>query len=132
MVVGADPHGLAGLPVPLPSSHRTVPRVRPMIMVLGFAAAGSAGKASPAPPAAVERVGLPGVESLGVGCDDDDDNDEDDDGCGGFDEEGASQGVAPARPAPALWAEDAGIDGNGFAAVELPQLPCLLTADRDD
>ena len=101
-------------------------------MVLGFAAAGSAGKASTAP-AAAERFGFPGVESLAVGCDDDgDDNDEDDGACEGFDEEGATQGVAPTRPAPALWAEDAGADGNGFAAVELPQLPCLLTADRDD
>lgn len=88
-------------------------------MVLGFAAAGSAGKAS-----AAEPFGWPEVEGLDSGRED---------AGGGLDEEeGAIQGVAPTRPAPALLAEDAGIDGNGFAAVELPQLPCLLTAERDD
>lgn len=114
----APPHGLAGLLFPLPSSHRTVPRVSPMIIVLGFAAAGSAGKASTAEPA-----GLPEIEGLETGCDAGEGLDE---------EEGATHGVARTRPAPALLAEDAGIDGNGFAAVELPQLPCLLTAERDD
>ena len=89
-------------------------------MVLGFAAAGSAGKASPV----AEASGLLMVDGLDTGRD----------GTGeGLDEEaGATHGVAPTRPAPALLAEDAGIDGNGFVAVELPQLPCLLTAERDD
>lgn len=96
-----------------------------MIMVLGFAAAGSAGKASAAEPFVLP----PEVEGLDSGCDDDDD-----DACEGLgeEEEGATHGVALTRPAPTLLAEDAGIDGNGFAAVELPQLPCLLTAERDD
>lgn len=94
-------------------------------MVLGFAAAGSAGKAS----AAVEPFGLPEVAGLDWG--------RDDEGAGAGlgeeeEEEGATQGVAPTRPAPARLAEVGGVDGNGFAAVELPQLPCLLTAERDD
>lgn len=120
----AASHGLAGLMFPLRSSHLTVPRVSPSIKVLGLAAAGSAGKAS----TAAETSGFPKVEGLDTGRD----------GAGeGLDEDeaeadGATHGVAPTRPAPALLAEDAGIDGNGFVAVELPQLPCLLTAERDD
>lgn len=124
----AASHGLAGAVGPLRSSHRTVPRVSPVIIiiVLGLAAAGKAGKASAA--AAAGPAGLPYVEGLEVGRD----------GAGeGLDEEAAGEedathGVAPTRPAPALLADDAGIEGKGFVAVELPQLPCLLTAERDD
>lgn len=95
-------------------------------MVLGFAATGSAGKASIAAPLILLAV-VGGLES---GCEDNggglDDGDEEE-------AEGATHGVAPTRPAPTLLAEEAGVeDGNGFVAVELPQLPCLLTAERDD
>lgn len=95
-------------------------------MVLGLAAAGNAGKASAAA-APAGPAGLPYVAGLDIGRD----------GAGeGLDEEaeaeGTTHGVAPTRPAPALLADDAGIDGKGFVAVELPQLPCLLTAERDD
>lgn len=89
-------------------------------MVLGLAAAGSAGKAS----TPVGPFALPEAEGLETG--------RDDAGAGLDEEEGATHGVAPTRPAPALLAEAEGTDGNGFAAVELPQLPCLLTAERDD
>ena len=92
-------------------------------MVLGFAATGSAGKASIAAPFILLDV-VGGLES---GCEDK--------GGGGLDddEEEATHGVAPTRPAPTLLAEETGVeDGNGFVAVEFPQLPCLLTAERDD
>ena len=95
-------------------------------MVFGFAATGSAGKASIAAPIILLAVvgGLEsGCEDRGGGLDDDDEEEA----------EGATHGVAPTRPAPTLLAEEAGVeDGNGFVAVELPQLPCLLTAERDD
>lgn len=116
----AAPHGLARLLFPLPSSHRTVPRVSPIIIVLGFAAAGSAGNAS----TAAEPFGLPEGDGMDTG--------RGDAGEGLDEEDGATHGVAPTRPAPALLAEDVGIEGNGFAAVDFPQLPCLLTAERDD
>ena len=97
-------------------------------MVFGFAATGSAGKASIAAPFILLAV-VGGLES---GCEDkgggglDDDEEEEE-------AEGATHGVAPTRPAPTLLAEGAGVEeGNGFVAVELPQLPCLLTAERDD
>ena len=95
-------------------------------MVLGFAATGSAGKASIAAPFILLDV-VGGLESgceekAGAGLDDED-----------VEAEGATQGVAPTRPTPTLLAEEAGVeDGNGVVAVELPQLPCLLTAERDD
>ena len=96
-------------------------------MVLGFAATGSAGKASIAAPFILLDGGgalESGWEDKGGGLDDDDDDEE---------AEGATHGVAPTRPGPTLLAEEAGVeDGNGFVAVEFPQLPCLLTAERDD
>ena len=96
-------------------------------MVLGFAATGSAGKAS----IAARFILLAVVGGLESGCEDKDggglDDDEEEEA------DGATHGVAPTRPAPTLLAEEAGVeDGNGFVAVELPQLPCLLTAERDD
>ena len=95
-------------------------------MGLGFAATGSGGKASIAAPFILLDGGgglENGCEDNGGGLDDDDDEEA----------EGATHGVAPTRPAPTLLAEEVGVeDGNGFVAVELPQLPCLLTAERDD
>lgn len=46
--------------------------------------------------------------------------------------DGVIHGVAPTRPGPDLFADAAGIAGKGLAATALPQLLCLLTADRDD
>lgn len=118
----ALPHGFVGLPT-LPSSQPglTVPLVRPKIIVFGFAAAGSAGKASVAGlfalPVAVGGLDV-GRDEAGDGFVDDTDD--------------AIQGVAPTRPAPTLLADGAGIEGNGFALAVFPQLPFLLTAERDD
>ncbi len=90
-------------------------------MVLGFAAAGSEGKASTVAPFPLPEA----VDGLGVGCDGDANCLDDDDG--------EIQGVAPTWPAPTLLADaGAGIDGNGLAFFVLFQLPFLLTADRDD
>ncbi len=55
------------------------------------------------------------------------------DGAGeGRAEDGAAHGTGPTRPAPARLAETAGIAGKGLALAALFQLPCLLTAERDD
>lgn len=120
----APAHGFRELSFALRSSHRTVPRVSPIIRVLGFAAAGNAGKAS----AAAAVSGLLKAEGLDMGRDGAGEGRGEDE----EEEEAATHGVALTRPAPALLAEDAGINGNGLVAVELPQLPCLLTAERDD
>ena len=86
-------------------------------MVLGFGAAGRAGKAS-----------LFGVVDLGF--------DDVDAGIGGTgktrDDEEVTHGVAPTLPAPVLFVDEGGIAGKGFAFTAPPQLRCLLTADRDD
>lgn len=90
-------------------------------MVLGFAAAGSEGKASTVAPIALleDLVGLDvGCKGAGDGLDDDDE---------------ATQGVTLTWPAPTLFADAwAGIDGKGLAFVVLFQLPFLLTVDRED
>lgn len=115
-----DPHGLSvsGFP-PLASFHLTVPLVSPAIRVFGFAAMGNAGNASPvAPPFA-----RPIVAALDTGRDDAGDGRVDD---------GAAQGTGPTRPAPARLADAAGMAGKGLAFTALFQLPCLLTAERDD
>ena len=110
--------GFIGLPPPLESSHLTVPLVSPKIIVFGLAAAGNAGKASVAVALALPATGAAedGRDGAGDGLDED---------------EGPTQGVGPTRPAPALLAEAAGIEGKGVAEA-LPQLPCLLTSERDD
>lgn len=89
------------------------------MVVFGFKAAGKAGKASELVAFATLDVG--GLED-------------------GRDEEGEAreeevvviQGVAPTLPAPTRLADAAAMGGKGLAFAALPQLPCLLTADRDD
>ena len=125
------------LPLPdLPVSHRTAPFVRPIIMVLGLAAAGRAGKASAADEDAAaffRNVDVAaGAEGVSAGE--------------ALDEEGVAdaQGVVDVA---AERDEEAGSDGNELAldaampareldddgiTRPLPQLPCLLTADRLD
>ena len=115
LLLDALPHAADGGPL-LPSSHRTVPLVRPKIDVFGFAAAGNAGKASEPTASACREEG-----GLDVGLDEA--------GDGRADE--LTQGVALTRPAPTLFAE-AGIAGKATAEAAWPQLPCLLTADRED
>lgn len=124
----AAPQAGAGGPNDRGSSHRTVPLVSPTISVFGFVAWGRAGKESRAG-GAVEVVGL--------------DTGRDDGAEGGLeDDEPATQAgawlppprfdddddaVAPPR------AEYRGVEGKGFLPLAmLPQLPCLLTADRLD
>lgn len=49
--------------------------------------------------------------------------------------EGPVHGVCPTLPAPVRLTDagPVGMAGNGLTAgAALPQLPCLLTADRDD
>lgn len=90
-------------------------------MVLGFAAAGSEGKASTVVPIALPE-GVIGLEVGRTGAGD---------GLGLDDE--ATQGVTLTFPAPTLFADfGAGIDGKGLAFVAEFQLPFLLTADRED
>lgn len=84
------------------------------MVVLGLAAAGKAGKATSEGAEDNDVDGRPGDRELGP--------------------DGASQGVA-VRPAVARVDADA-MAGNGLAlmveAAALPQLRCLLTADRED
>lgn len=92
------------------------------MVVFGFAATGSAGKASE----------LDGLAAREIGA-----LDECRDGAGeGLDEEeaeGVSQGVAPTLPAPTRLADVAGgMGGKGLVFVALPQLPWRLTAERED
>lgn len=92
--------------------------------MFGFAAAGNAGKALSK---GVEEDNVvdetPGDRELGR-----DAGREEDEGA-----DGASQAAVVARPAAPARADDpAGIGGNGFAEAALPQLPCLLTAERED
>lgn len=110
------------LPIPRPPSHRTLLFVRPAIRVFGFAVAGKAGNDSEAIDLAEEEE-LGGALEVrpedGRGLDD------------AEDVEGVIQGVGPTRPAPARLAETEMV-GNGSALAALPQLLCLLTADRED
>lgn len=119
------PHGFEGvLELLLPSSHRTVPFVSPAIKVVGFGAAGRAGKA---PTFIVVEEGA-GLDTFRDGV-----------GDGLFVDEAVevAQGTGPTRPAPARFADAAGRPGKGVeelmaALIEFPQLPFLLTADCDD
>ena len=91
--------------------------------VFGFAATGRAGNIESEAAAADERIGSgpAGRRDEGRGW-----NMEEDEA------EGAIQGVGPTRPAPARLAEDVDIGGNGGGGAALPQLLCLLTAERED
>ncbi len=90
--------------------------------MLGLEAAGYAGKAV-SDGVVDDDVPNPGGRELGR----EDGRDEDELA------EGPSHPAA-LRPAPPALVDDAaGMGGNGFAvAAALPQLPCLLTADRED
>ena len=92
------------------------------MVVFGFTAAGSAGNASEDVGFAIREMGAldEGREVAGEGREEDD-------------ADGVSQGVAPTLPAPTRLADVAGgMGGKGLAFVALPQLPCRLTAERED
>ena len=81
-------------------------------------AAGRAGKASKLPVALAREFCI-----MDVACEE---------AGGGFEDDGATQGVGPTLPGPARLAEAVGMEGNGLVAAAFPQLPCLLTAERED
>ncbi len=94
------------------------------MVVLGFDAAGKAGKAGS--DGVVDDVANPGGRELGRELGREDGRNED---------ELAEEPSHPAalRPIPPALVDDAaGMGGNGFDVAALPQLPCLLTADRED
>lgn len=99
--------------------HLTAPLVYPNIVVFGFAAAGKAGNAS-------ELVAFAALEVGGL------EDGRDEAGEGREEVDVATHGVAPTLPAPTRLADDTGMGGKGMALGALPQLPCLLTAERDD
>lgn len=92
------------------------------MVVFGFAAAGNAGKALSEGVEDNVVDEIPGDRELG--------RDDGREGSEGAD--GASQAAVVARPTPARADDPAGMGGNGFAEAALPQLPCLLTAERED
>lgn len=96
------------------------------MVVFGFAAAGKAGKAT-SEGAAEDNNDVdekPGDRELGRGEDE-------------GPEDGAESQAAVVRPAAAAAAradddDTVGMAGNGLPAAALPQLFCLLTAERED
>lgn len=89
---------------------------------MGFAAAGKDGNASEAVLVAVFGGG-------GLICGREGAGDE------RVDTAGVAHGVAPTRPVPTRFADAAAPDctaGKGLGLAAFPQLPCLLTAERED
>lgn len=97
------------------------------MVVFGLAAAGKAGNAVSAGVVVVDDDNVANTGGREFGRDDGRDEEE-------WLVDGPSHAAALRPALPALVDDDdaAGIGGNGFAVAALPQLPCLLTADRED